>query len=227
MLATNSGSGVNWNADPLKLFLMLLAGGAHFVAISADQDFTNQGITSYASRPLYTAFNNSGLTQRTDFANSHYSNSITYNNTGWYYLDITQQWAPENCGLILALLFGSTVNGSRNPPTGKFNTFMQLEGWPASGTGGDRHNADYNTYKQTLWNISTYGSCPYSEKRATSIFLAPAPWTPRIYQTTLMMPYVGAYANGTYPNGEPPSWLNTAVARVPSTAPTLPSQYYD
>src|ERR1043166_353958 len=233
-LASYSGSSVQWNETNLKQFLMLLAGGAHFVAISADADFTNQGITGYDSRPLYTHFSQWGITQREDFANSHYKGSLTYNNTGLYYLNITDQWAPEGCGLILSLLFGSTVNGSRNPPTGQYNTFMQLEGWPASGmTGGDRHSADYDAYKQTLWNISTYGAAPYSEKRATTVFLAPqasAPggpqWTPQIYQTTRMMPYVGAYATGTYPNGKPQGWLNTDVVTIPSTAPTLPAANY-
>lgn len=233
-LASYSGSSVTWNAANLKSFLTLLAGGAHFVAISADPDFTNQGIADYSSRPLYTHFSQWGITQREDFANSHYKGSLTYNNTGLYYLNITDEWAPQNCGLILSLLFGSTVNGSRNPPTGQYNTFMQLEGWPASGaTGGDRHSTDYDNYKQTLWNISTYGAAPYSEKRATTVFLAPQAsttggqqWTPQVYQTTRMMPYVGAYATGSYPNGSPQGWLNTDVVTIPPTAPTLPAGYY-
>ncbi|CAE6703322.1 hypothetical protein R75461_06292 [Paraburkholderia nemoris] len=77
-------------------------------------------------------------------------------------------------------------------------------------------------YQQTLWNISTYGASAYSEKRATSIFLAPAGWTPQVYQTTLMMPYVGAYANS---NGTPQSWLNTSLVTIPPGAPPLPSRY--
>lgn len=233
-LASYSGTSTAWDETNLKQFLMLLAGGAHFVAISADADFTSQGIDQYDSRPLYTYFSQWGIAQREDFANSHYKGSLTYNNTGLYYLNITDEWAPRNCGLILSLLFGSTVNGSRNPPTGQYNTFMQLEGWPASGaTGGDRHSTDYDNYKQTLWNISTYGAAPYSEKRATTVFLAPvkttpdAPqWTPQVYQTTRMMPYVGAYATGTYPNGSPQGWLNTDVVTIASTAPTLPAGYY-
>ena len=65
------------------------------------------------------------------------------------------------------------------------------------------------------------------------MFLAPqasAPggqqWTPQVYQTTRMMPYVGAYATGSYPNGKPQGWLNTDVVTIPSTAPTLPAAYY-
>jgi hypothetical protein len=226
VLASNSGNGVQWSPGNLQAFLKLLLAGAHFVAISAAEDFANQGSPNYNGRALYTAFQNSGLSQREDFANSHYCNPSLYNNTGYYYLNITEQWAPPNCGLVLALLFGSTVNNSRSPAPGTFNTFMQLEGWPASGTGGGRHKADYEAYKKTLWNTSTYGACPYSEKRATTVFLAPPAWIPKIYQTTLMMPYVGAYANGFYPNGVPQSWLDTSVARVPPHAPVLPVQYY-
>ena len=36
----------------------------------------------------------------------------------------------------------------------------------------ERHNATDAAYLNTLWNISTYGSCPYSEKRSTPIFIA-------------------------------------------------------
>ena len=102
---------------------------------------------------------------------------------------------------------------------GTYNTFIQLEGWQA---GGSRHNADYATYQQTLWNISTYGASAYSEKRATSIFLAPAGWTPQVYQTTRMMPYVGAYAQS---NGSPQGWLNPSLVTIPADAPALPSRY--
>src|ERR1043166_1628586 len=153
-----------YSGDPIPATMNLYHGVAEDSATSTPcyADFTNQSITGDDSRPLYTHFSQWGITQREDFANSHYKGSLTYNNTGLYYLNITDQWAPEGCGLILSLLFGSTVNGSRNPPTGQYNTFMQLEGWPASGmTGGDRHSADYDAYKQTLWNISTYGAAPY------------------------------------------------------------------
>jgi hypothetical protein len=223
-----------WNDDAVETFLGLLVGGAHFVAISASRDFANQDlgvpIAANAAWPdLNLLFKNTDLTQRHDLANSHYcgTGSTDFNATGTYYLNIDQDFAPAGCGLILSLLFGSTVNGVTTPPTGTYNTFMQLEGWQANGASkSSRHMLDYAAYQQTLWNISTYGACPYSEKRATTVFLAPGGWTPQVYQTTRMAPYVGAYAAGTYPNGKPQDWLNTALVTIPAGAPALPSKYY-
>ncbi|MDI9654524.1 hypothetical protein QM306_40740, partial [Burkholderia cenocepacia] len=75
---------------------------------------------------------------------------------------------------------------------GTYNTFIQLEGWQA---GGSRHNADYATYQQTLWNISTYGVSAYSEKRATSIFLASAGIvTSDVFSQPCGVPFDCAYA---------------------------------
>lgn len=220
-----SGSGYFWDQQAVMNFLTLLVGGAHFVSISADQDYQNVGQTN-PGRDLYAAFRNSGLTQRGDLGNSHYCDTAPVNTTGEYYLDITQDFAPPGCAFIVSLLFGRTVNSLSSTP-GTYNTFMQLEGWPANGlTGGSRHGADYNAYKQSLWNISTYGAAPYSEKRATTVFLTTEGFPIQAYQTTCMMPYVGAYATGTYPNGKPQSWLNTSVVSVPSGVPQLPSKYY-
>ncbi len=221
---TYSGSQVAWYQPTVRAFLQLLAGGAHFVAVSATEDFANQNI-GYNSRDLYSTFNNSSLPKRGDLVNSHYAD--VGNTTGVYYLNINSDAAPLNCGLILSLLFGRTVNGVGSGTVGQYNTFMQLEGWQAEGASKTTwHNIDYAAYQKSLWNTATYGACPYSEKRGTTVFLAPAPWTPRIYQTTRMMPYVGAYASGTYPNGAPQDWLNTDVVSVPSNAPTLPASYY-
>ena len=204
--------GSQWNAASVAAFTNLLAAGAHFVAISATDDLpANVSMTAFDQ-----FFAAAKLPTRHDIGNSHYA-SVT-NITGTYYLDISDDFAPENCALLLAFLAGRTVNdpfASR----GTYNTFIQLEGWQAGST---RHNIDYDTYKQTLWNISTFGSCPYSEKRATTIFLAPQGWTPQVYQVTRMMPYVGAYANS---NGTPQAWLNTALVDIPADAPALPSRY--
>ncbi|WP_111934294.1 hypothetical protein [Paraburkholderia bryophila] len=202
----------NWNAASLSAFLTLLAAGSHFVAISATNDLP-AGVSMQA---FDTYLGASGLTTSVDIGNSHYTSLL--NTTGKYYLSVGSDFAPENCGLILSFLYGRTVNNLL-AGSGTYNTFIQLEGWQA---GGSRHNADYDTYQQTLWNISTYGASAYSEKRATSIFLAPAGWTPQVYQTTLMMPYVGAYANS---NGTPQSWLNTSLVTIPAGAPALPSRY--
>ncbi|PCE33065.1 hypothetical protein [Burkholderia ubonensis] len=202
----------NWNADTLSAFLTLLAAGSHLVAISATRDLP-AGVTMQA---FDSFMGSSGLTTSTDIGNSHYASLV--NTTGRYYLSVGSDFAPRNCGLILSFLYGRTVNDML-AGAGTYNTFIQLEGWQA---GGSRHNTDYDTYQQTLWNISTYGASAYSEKRATSIFLAPAGWTPQVYQTTRMMPYVGAYAQS---NGTPQGWLNTSLVTIPADAPPLPARY--
>jgi hypothetical protein len=45
--------------------------------------------------------------------------------------------------------------------------------------GGYRHGADFNTHGKSLWNISTYGACPFSEKRGGACFFAPQAWIDR------------------------------------------------
>lgn len=204
-----------WNSATVAAFLTLLAAGAHFVTISANNDLP-PGVTM---RALDQAFAAAGLPSSHDPGNSHYA-SVT-NVTGTYYLDVSSDFAPVNCGLLLALLFGRTVN-SLTPVPGSYNTFMQLEGWPSMTS---RHSTDYDTYKATLWNISTYGACPYSEKRGTTAFLAPPGWLPTVYRTTRMMPYVGAYA--TNPDDpQPQPWLNTSLVDIPDSAPALPARYF-
>ena len=67
--------------------------------------------------------------------------------------------------------------------------------------------ADFDTHKATLWNISTYGASIYSEKRGTTIFLAPPGWNPQLRPGgTIMMNYVGADPRQ--------AWLNTALVRA-------------
>lgn len=202
----------NWIAQSVSAFLTLFAAGSHLVAISATNDVP-AGISVQAFDDFIGA---SGLSTSTDIGNSHYASVV--NTTGRYYLSVGSDFAPANCGLILSFLYGRTVNNAL-AGAGTYNTFIQLEGWQA---GGSRHNADYATYQSTLWNISTYGASPYSEKRATSVFLAPAGWTPQVYQTTRMMPYAGAYAQS---DGSPQQWLDTARVSIPADAPALPSRY--
>lgn len=215
-----------WDRQRVSSFLTLLVSGAHFVSISADLDFTNENQTN-PGRDLYQAFRNSGLSQRGDLGNSHYHGTAPFNTTGEYYLDISGETCPPYLGLLVSLLFGRTVN-STSDTQGTYNTFMQLEGWPAHGvSGGDRHAADYDAYKQTLWNISTYGAAVYSEKRAATVFLAPQGWFPSMYTVTGMMAYVGAYATGTYPNGHPQSWVDTSLALLEPGVTVLPEKYYE
>lgn len=95
------------------------------------------------------------------------------------------------------------------------NTFFQLEGWPATNSLGagtmevitnrlssimtrgsaptelGRHNIDYKVHARTVWNLSTFGASAYTEKRATTIFLAPRSWNPVPSQATKMMRYMG------------------------------------
>jgi hypothetical protein len=207
--------GARFNMDNVTQFVQLLMGGAHFVNIQAERDIS-QFSPANLGRDLYgqflDAFADDGTAtgrHRCD-GNSHYvATGPTgwahgLNTSGWYYGNQMGEWADSNCGLLLSLLIAKTADH-------QYNTFMQLEGWPAdndwlpgqSGSpgGGDRHGGDYDAYSQSLWNISTFGATPYSEKRATTIFLAPSRWTPTINSSTFMMPYVGAET--------PQNWLHT------------------
>jgi hypothetical protein len=223
-------SPARFNMTNVQIFLTLLLGGSHFVNIQATNDFTNQNPSNppaNTSRNLYTQFqstfqdNNTMSGRHSCVGNSHYCNpSVGLNTSGWYYGNQMGEWAASGCGLLLSLLVAQTTS------TSQYNTFMQLEGWPADNdwvfgdgsiTGGARHGEDYDAYTKSLWNISTFGAAPYSEKRATTIFLAPASWVPHIYTGTYMMPYVGAET--------PQGWLNTHVVTVPSGTPAPPSQY--
>jgi hypothetical protein len=218
--------GSRFNLSNVEIFLRLLLGGAHFVNIQADRDFSNQNPShppANTGRNLYSLFKNAFPDDNTPsgrhscVGNSHYTNGV--NTSGWYYGNQMGEWAAAGCGLLLSLLVAKTADS-------QYNTFMQLEGWPAdndwvfgSGSikGGERHGADYAAYQKSLWNISTFGAAPYSEKRATTIFLAPASWVPSIYSNTYMMPYVGAET--------PQDWLQTSLVSVPSGTPHTPSQY--
>lgn len=142
------GDGANWNTASVAAFTNLLAAGAHFVAVSANDDLP-AGVKMTAF-DLY--FSSAGLPTRHDIGNSHYTSWT--NTTGTYYLDVSGDFAPENCALILSFLAGRTIN-NQFAADGTYNTFIQLKGWQA---GSRRHDIDYDTYKQTLWNISTFGA---------------------------------------------------------------------
>ena len=204
--------GSGWNEESATAFLRLLAAGAHLVAVCATRDLP-AGVTV---QPFDRVLADSGLPTRGHPGNSHYASVV--NTTGQYYLTSHADFAPENGGLLLALVTGRTVNSTLIGP-GAYNSFIQLEGWQAI---SKRHDADYGSHEKTLWNISTFGASAYSEKRATSVFLAPAGWTPLPYQTTCMMPYLGAYAVSA---SQAQGWLRRDLVSVPADAPPLPPQY--
>lgn len=200
----------NWDYSVVNDFLHLLINGAHFVNIQSSFSLPNgPKITD-----LYTDFqgntsininerkDNSGVLGTTELGNSHYT-SIT-NLNGYYYPNITSDVAPNPCSFILSFLVCPTVANLSTSGL-VYETFFQLEGWelPPSikNAKGSRHDADYQLYKDCYWNISTYGASAYSEKRGTTIFLAPSNWIPKPTNSTFMPPYAGA----TSPQG----WLQT------------------
>jgi len=215
--------GDRFDISNVQTFLQLFLGGAHFVNIQAYRDFQNinpKNPPPNTGRNLYTLFqdqfpdNNTMTGRHYCIGNSHYTNTV--NTSGWYYGNQMGEWASSGCGLLLSLLVAKTADN-------QYNTFMQLEGWPADGdwwstrslSGGARHGQDYAAYNQSLWNISTFGAIPYSEKRGTTIFLAPPSWIPSIYSDTYMMPYVGAEKKQ--------GWLKTQLVSVPSGTPSRPN----
>jgi hypothetical protein len=91
---------------------------------------------------------------------------------------------PASAVLLPVVLCDETSNAYPN-------SFFQMEGWrPGKNmfgmrkqeyrslalAGGYRHGADFNTHGKTIWNISTYGASPFSEKRGGQVILAPAAW---------------------------------------------------
>lgn len=193
--------GGEWDYPNVEQFLELLLVGAHFVVIHAAKDLPPGDWVA----PFYELFTGSSQLKpyrRHDPGNSHYTS--TTNVCGYYVPDVRHDKAPTPCPFALAFLACPTVSAVGCSPK-VYNTFLQLEGWEATHS---RHNADYKTiYQPTLWNVSTYGACAYSEKRATAIFLAPADWNPQISPQTFMPPYVGAET--------PQKWLNKKTVVLP------------
>lgn len=202
----------DWSAEGVQAFLGLLLSGAHLVAICARADLP----PGVEVEPFDRFLSRSAAPTRYDIGSSHYATVV--NTTGHYYLGVEGNFAPEDCGLLLALLNGRTVNNALLG-AGQYNSFIQLEGWQA---GAARHNADYALHTRTLWNISTFGASVYSEKRATTVFLAPAGWTPQVFQGTCMMPYLGAYARSAQ-RAQP--WLRRDLVTLPDDAPALPPRF--
>lgn len=186
------------NAPTVALFLRSLFLGGHHVFVSSTDD-TKQSITN-----AYSAFCAAPLVRTHDPKNSHYTTSFwggtptSWNGTGEYFEHIIDDQTPANAGLILALLFGETSNKHTN-------TFMQLEGWPYGGN-SERHGADYDAYKDTLWNFGTYAACVWSEKRCTPIFVAPSDFSLQVNKKTHMPLYNGA--------GSKQNWMDTDLLDI-------------
>ena len=228
-----------WNEAGVRAFLMLLASGAHMVSVSASKDNGGKYASGY---DFYDSFkSNDDISYHEDQGSSHYAPSAGFNTSGSYYISITSDETPQKIvydpgepatwlGTLVAFMTGKT-HQKADTGTGDYNGFMQLEGWQAHGggqggsyfNGGDRHHGDYVCYNDTLWNISTFGCSPYSEKRATSVFLGPPGWTPEVTQITCMMPYDGAYQTDDYTAQH---WLSTYLVEIPSDAAAYDSKKY-
>ncbi len=192
-------AGIPTGTNPtVATFLRSLFLGGHHVFVSSSDD-TSQSITN-----AYDAFRGSGLVESHDPENSHYTTSlpggkpVSWNGTGYYYQSVTGDSALGNNALILSLLFGETSDN-------RTNTFMQLEGWP-NVSGSSRHGADYDAYKDTLWNYGTYAACAWSEKRCTPIFIAPYDFDRAIDSKTHMPLYNGA--------GSKQNWMDTDLLTI-------------
>jgi hypothetical protein len=174
--------------DTVVSFLHWLMLGAHFVVPSENSDQKNgNGFTSFKD-----AFLDANLTARRTVT-SHYA-SVT-NTSCLNYLDIEEDAEPSYEPLIASFVLGFTTFSDGN-------TFFQLEGWPLAYIPvGGRHNADYQAYKNTLWNISTFGSCLYSERRSTPIFIAKTQFDLTMHTDTMMPHYDGA--------GSHQGWMHT------------------
>jgi hypothetical protein len=199
-------SGGQWDPAVVRQFLQLFMVGAHFVTIHVPQDLP-AGAAPVTN--LYYFFRGGVLKDliHGDPADSHYA-SIT-SLLGVYFPNTLSAQATNPSPFACACLVGTTIQGS--DPARDGNTFLQLEGWQERRIGpipdpSGRHAADFRTYLSTLWNISTFGACAYSERRATAIFLAPPNWPAQVNPITFMPPYAGAYT--------PQKWLNTSLIRL-------------
>jgi len=196
-----------WLQPGVTLLLDLMTMGAHFVVIHAAPNLP--GGLGYAPASFFDLFNTHlGGQSRAALTHSHYSGAGGLTNIGAALTFpglVNAETAPIPCPYICAFLTGRTAYAALGNP---YNTFFQLEGWPTTGITNlpGRHGADYAAHTASLWNISTYGASLYSEKRGTTVFLAPQTWNPAPQAGTIMMPYAGA--------GTPQGWLDTSLIRT-------------
>ncbi|HBU99705.1 hypothetical protein [Thalassospira lucentensis] len=213
-IAQPNGDAATAKVLNILAFMELFATGAHFVAINSSVDipdgtppafldmFQNHGALHTNTSTTYMHSHYSGAKGLTNIGAGYaYPNTVggssqeTY--AGWQtdgfwgsifgavggaVSDIVNaDIAPVPCPFVCSLLAGNT---SRRAP----NTFFQLEGWPgilSRGFGAKgRHGQDFAVHQATKWNISTYGASPFSEKRGTTVFLAPNNWQPQQRVTT-------------------------------------------
>jgi hypothetical protein len=185
-VALRGGDG-RTDAAAVRRFLRLFLFGAHFVVVQNPRDLppgvvVQDLVHAFAAGPLAGDL-------RRDPGNSHYRHLAPVNLNGRYYPDGGLPGrVPDPTPFMLSWLVCPTV-ADLAPDPADYSAFFQLEGWQAVDA---RHDADFKTSQRTLWNISTYGASAYSEKRATTAFLAPDAWTPRVGGDTLMAPYAGA-----------------------------------
>ncbi|MES2640646.1 MAG: hypothetical protein V4850_14220 [Myxococcota bacterium] len=186
----------SWNTANVSVLLSYLVYGAHIVA-NLDPHLTGTAaVTPDLYDDVYSATALAGLLE-SGVWDSHYS-SVGGQDSGMSYpATITCDTVPNPSPLLCSLLFGPTVQPVMflSPyDTGTDRcVFLQLEGWRQFGTASSGwHNADYAAYNDTRWNFSTFGTCAFSEKRGTALFLAPAGWTPATQSGTIMPPFVGA-----------------------------------
>jgi len=159
--------------------LWYLFHGAHFVVVCAKDNGAD------CTDNFRTAFT-SALKGETVVCplNSHYGGHLI---SDVYFLDVDNN-VPDPPSFILSLLIGSTT-------TPESNGFMQLEGWQSqifNAEGFSRHKFDYETHGKTLWNVSMFGACAFSEKRSTPLFLAQTSFDLTIDRVTHMPLYDGA-----------------------------------
>ncbi len=192
-----------WDYSAVERFLTLFMHGAHFVVVHTPEDLP-PGI---AVESLYEAFRHGELrhNERFDPGNSHYTS--TANLCSHYYPDLVHQKAPPDSPFVLSYLVGPTDSQIGCAPL-THNTFFQLEGWPNIIPDLGRHPVDYKNHEKTLWNLSTFGACAYSEKRATAVFLAPPAWAPSVDPVTYMPHFAGAETRQ--------HWLKTQYVRLPA-----------
>lgn len=186
--------------DPkvVDTFLELLLLGAHFVFVQDPSDLPS-GVSTEDYYQRFRDAEEISAIRRRDPGNSHYTSVV--NRCGFYAPNVNSKSAPSNCPFLVAYLVCLT-DSSILCNARQYSTFMQLEGWQAMNA---RHNADYEIHRASLWNISTFGACAYSEKRGTTIFLAPEKWKPIPNSDTIMPPYAGAETRQ--------EWLRTDLIR--------------
>lgn len=186
-IATPNGGPATIKLANIVQFLRYFLTGAHVVVINSTTDAPN------AAPAFWTLFQTARYFGRqagplnpysgAAYMHSHYSGSKGLGNAGAAYAfpnTVTTENAPSPCPWVCSLLVDTTAH--RDP-----NTFIQLEGWPGTAQGWygarGRHHQDFDVHGQTKWNIGTYGASPFSEKRGTTLFLAPNTWQPDVRGT--------------------------------------------